>query len=308
VGRSIKLRAMRSTRLALGFVLLSAGCSGSIDGTPANEGDSAATAQPDVGVTETSVVDPLADPTEDPTAGEEGQGDFDAGTPVEEAGVAVDAAPAIDAAAATDTGTKKSAASILVGEAARELAAMKESTYSHTTNVVESTGTFDYDCSGFIDYALSRVLPAQLASLASYEGVSRPLAKHYEAFFESIPASGSKGGWTRVSRAADLVPGDVVAWLKPADVVSTNTGHVLMVRGAVKPNPARADEILVPIYDSTSSPHGSTDSRAPSGEGLGTGTIGVLIDAKGAPVGYRWTGGVSVKLEYTSVALGHLEG
>jgi hypothetical protein len=185
---------------------------------------------------------------------------------------------------------------------------MKESTYSHTTKVVEATGTFDYDCSGFIGYALSRVLPAQLASLATAEGVARPLAKHYEGFFESIPASGSKGGWKRVSRAVDLVPGDVVAWLKPADVVSTNTGHVLLVRGAVKPNPARADEVLVPIYDSTSSPHGSSDSRAPSGEGLGIGTIGVLIDSKGAPVGYRWTGGSSVKLEYTSVALGHLEG
>lgn len=295
---------MRSVRLALGFVLLSAGCSGSIDGTPANTTDSGVL--PSEGASETSVADPLADPTEDPTAGEEGQGDFDAGTEdtsaPEEAGVAVDAAPA------TDSGAKKSAASTLVSEAARELAAMKESTYSHTTNVVESTGTFDYDCSGFIDYALTRVLPAQLASLASAQGVSRPLAKHYEAFFASIPATGSKGGWTRVSHAIDLVPGDVVAWLKPADVVSTNTGHVLMVRGAVKVNPARPDEVLVPIYDSTSSPHGSTDSRAPSGEGLGTGTIGVLIDAKGAPVGYRWTGGISVKLEYTSVALGHLEG
>jgi hypothetical protein len=307
VGRSIKLRAMRSTRLALGFVLLSAGCSGSIDGAPANAVDSGALPEAS---SETSVVDPvadpLADPSEDPTAGEEGQGDTDAGLP-EEAGVEVDAAPAMDAASATDSGPKKSAASILASEAARELAAMKESTYSHTTNVVESTGTFDYDCSGFIDYALSRVLPAQLASLASAEGVTRPLAKHYEAFFAGLPATG-KGGWKRVEHAIDLQPGDVVAWLKPADVVSTNTGHVLMVRGAVKPNPARADEILVPIYDSTSSPHGSTDSRAPSGEGLGTGTIGVLIDAKGAPVGYRWTGGVSVKLEYTSVALGHLEG
>jgi hypothetical protein len=287
--------------------LFSAGCSGSIQGAQAVAEDSGAEA-----TSEASAFDPLAEPADPGGDGEEGAGDVDAGSPAEadaapeptseDAGT-VDAAPAVDAG-----GPKKSAASTLLAEAARELAAMKESTYSHTTNVVEATGTFDYDCSGFIDYALGRVLPAQLASLASAQGVSRPLAKHYEAFFESIPASTNKGGWTRVGRAIDLRPGDVVAWLKPADVVSTNTGHVLMVRLAPTVNPARADEVLVPIYDSTASPHGSTDSRAPSGEGLGTGTIGVLVDGKGAPVGYRWTGGTSVKLEYTSVALGHLEG
>ncbi len=195
----------------------------------------------------------------------------------------------------------------LDAESDRQLAVMKSTVYQHTTEIDESTGTFKYDCSGFVGYALARVLPDRLESVKAWNGVKRPLAKHYTNFFASIDPGKAKSGWTRVARAIDLVPGDVVAWLKPADMVSANTGHVMIVRAAPKQNPARADEVLVPITDSTASPHGATDSRWSEGHGLGTGTIGLLVDAKGAPVKYRWNGGTSTTIRTTLIALGRPE-
>jgi hypothetical protein len=201
----------------------------------------------------------------------------------------------------------KPAASLLAAEAARELSVMKTSLYEHTTFVDESTGTFNYDCSGFIGYALNRALPSHLSAVRAFNSVTRPLAKHYELFFASIEPGTKSSGWSRVARAIDLEPGDVVAWLKPADLVSTNTGHVMIVRAKPSLNPKRADEIIVPITDSSASFHGSTDTRYPSGQGLGNGPIGLLVSLTGEPIGYRWTGGVSTKEYLTEVSLGRPE-
>ena len=210
-----------------------------------------------------------------------------------------------DAGSAGPPSTKGSA--LLASEARREVAAMISSRYQHTTLVDESVGTFDYDCSGFVDYALGRVVPDALTVLQTASS-PRPLAADFESFFAAISAGSAKGRWRSVGRATDLVPGDVVAWVRPADVTSSNTGHVMIVREAPTPNPKRVDEVLVPITDSTSTPHGPADSRSAAGtDGLGTGTIGLLVDGAGVPLGYRWTGGYSSHDELTAVALGHLE-
>ena len=263
----------------------------------------------------------------DPTAGEEGAGDPPAsdagvtgaggspdggvsggggsGSPDSGTGPAADsgATPAPSPSPAPGT----PGAALIAAEAVRELAVLKTSTYDHTTSVNESAGQFNFDCSGFVGYDLSKSLPDALGTLTAAT-TARPLAKDFEAFFAAIPTGGKTGRWHRVVRAADLVPGDVVAWLKPADVASSNTGHVLIVRLPVTPNPKRTDEWLVPITDSTSTPHGATDSRTPTGAtGLGTGTIGLLVDGGGAPIGYRWTGGVSVHDELTTISLGHAQ-
>jgi len=208
----------------------------------------------------------------------------------------------------TDSGTPgRPAAELLASEAARQVAAMKLSAYEHTTFVDEATGTFNYDCSGFLGYALTRALPSHLTAIKTFHSVSRPLAKHYELFFEAIEPGGNKSGWTRIARAIDLQPGDVVAWLKPADLVSTNTGHVMIVREKPSLSPKRTDEVIVPITDSSASFHGSTDTRYPSGEGLGNGPIGLIVDTSGRAVRYRWTGGVSTKEYVTAISLGRPE-
>ena len=271
------------------------GAPGSADAGPPAAPDSGSPAAPDTG-------SPAAPDTGSPSSA-------DAGPPAPAPGPSPSPAPTPSPSPSPSPSPTPGAigATLVSSEAFRELTAMKSSTYSHTTTVDESTGQFDFDCSGFVGYDLSRSLPDALATLSAAT-TARPLAKDFEEFFAAIPAGGATGRWHRVVRAADLAPGDVVAWLKPADVASSNTGHVLVVRLPVTRNPARADEILVPITDSTSTPHGATDSRTATGAtGLGTGTIGLLVDAAGAPIGYRWTGGVSTHDEYTTVSLGHAQ-
>jgi hypothetical protein len=192
----------------------------------------------------------------------------------------------------------------LLGEVRRELSAAHTTRYRHTTAVDEQRGEFNYDCSGFLDYALHRVDPAAYNALPVSE--TRPLA---EDFVQAIAAAGpspTSGPWQQVPTAAQLRPGDVVAWLTPEDSDSDNTGHVMVVLAAPTRNAGRADEWLIPVADSTTSPHAADYRIAGSPTGLGTGTIGVVTDGSGRPVGYYWRGGVSTVLKHTVVALGRI--
>jgi hypothetical protein len=140
----------------------------------------------------------------------------------------------------------------LLSEIDRELGRMKSGTYVHRTSIDEAGGRFDFDCSGFAGYALNGAAPTAWEELraASPGHLARPLAKHFERFFESLSPGAARGHWQRVGRVSDLEPGDVVAWLRPADVSSKSTGHVVIVRGRVVPDANRA--FLVPVADSTS--------------------------------------------------------
>ena len=187
----------------------------------------------------------------------------------------------------------------LVIEIDRELGAVVETHYDHRTHVVEPDGVFDYDCSGFVGYALSRAAPAALRSVVEATR-ARPLARHFEAFFASPRAP-----WTRVERAADLAPGDVIAWLEPPAKHSRNTGHVMIVAHA--PRPGRPGEIIVGVIDSSRSGHGPADVRNRDHRGgLGTGELILLVDRDGRPSGYRWSLSRRSVAYRTEVALGHL--
>jgi hypothetical protein len=189
----------------------------------------------------------------------------------------------------------------LVAEAERELSAMRTSHYEHHTHVDEASGLFDYDCSGFVGYALSHVSPAALQAVAETTRRPRPLAKHFEAAFAAPPAP-----WHAVARADQLQPGDVIAWLEPADVVSRNTGHVMIVETA--PHPAsRANELVVGVIDSSHSQHGKSDTRhAGHHNGLGRGEIEIAVDANGAPTGFRWSTAAHSKVHETTIKFARL--
>jgi hypothetical protein len=195
----------------------------------------------------------------------------------------------------------------LLAEVDRELSAMRASAYSHRTHVDEAAATFDYDCSGLLVYALSRVAPDALAAVRATAS-RRPRSSEFVAFLEGIPAGGSRGRWQRVGRVQDLAPGDVVVWLKPADSRSTNTGHTMIVHGAPSPDPEHAGGFVVPIADSTEGPHGPGDSRVEAHRtGLGQGEIVLLTDSSGAPVGYRWSRSTRSREKATTIALGRLQ-
>lgn len=191
----------------------------------------------------------------------------------------------------------------LLAEAERELQARTSSTYAHDTHVDEKTGVYDYDCSGFVSYALERSVPDGLATI---QGASpkHPDAAQFEIFFASL-AKQPAGRWRSVARALDLGPGDVVAWIEPTSIVTSNTGHIVIVRAA-SAHPTIQNAILLKVIDSTESPHGPTDSRAPGGSGLGTGTLVLRADADGTPTGYQWSDQGTSKVYVTPVAMGRM--
>lgn len=201
------------------------------------------------------------------------------------------------------TATPPSARAVrLLQEGTRQLQAMRSSHYEHASQVDEARGAFNYDCSGFLGYALQRVDTSAYAALpVTSKSKKRPLAQDFFACIEQ-----KLGPWSQVQHARNLKLGDIVAWLKAPESDSHNTGHVMLVRAHAYANPERTDEILVPILDSTMSPH-SEDSRTKGETGLGSGLIGILVDREGRPVAFRWKGGQSRKPVEIPIALGRLE-
>lgn len=180
--------------------------------------------------------------------------------------------------------------------------------YSHTTVMNEATNTRQTDCSGFVDYALGRVLPDALVGVTSDAAKGRPLADDWYRFLAARPAAPttdpSRVWWRRVAHPVNLVAGDVIAWLRPPSVESDNTGHVMVVTGP--PRAGRDHELIVPITDATASEH-ANDTRGATRTGIGSGEIGLQLDAQGEARAYYWKGGQSPTAYVTKIALGHLE-
>ena len=165
-------------------------------------------------------------------------------------------------------------------EVERELGAMRTTAYRRDTLVDEASGRFEYNCSGFINYALQRSLPDVFDLLVKATN-ARPRAADMVSAF-SVPGP----GWRNVL-ISEVDRGDVVAWTRPEGLSSRHTGHVVVVAGKAD---QRADgEWVVPVVDASESPHGRKDSRhGPGVTGLGTGAI-VLFSKDVQVAGYRWS-------------------
>jgi hypothetical protein len=198
----------------------------------------------------------------------------------------------------------------LIAEAVRQLRAMKTTHYRHKSKIDEATGKFDYDCSGFVAYALLNAAPTALAVVPI--GIKgRPRAEDFASYFSALPTDGP---WISVKRGVEIAPGDIVAWLRPADVDNSNTGHIAIVLdklGVAAPSTAVAKaggarELLFRVVEATESPQGD-DVRGPdTATGLGTGTIGLVVDGSDAPVAYRWKGGESARAHATLISVARL--
>lgn len=187
----------------------------------------------------------------------------------------------------------------LLAEAERVIETMSASSYSHRTRI--ANGEYDVDCSGFVDWLLGRVNPLALAELKSLS-VKRPLAKHFVAMLTSdVP----KVHWSRVPAVSELVPGDLIVWDKPVDVISTNTGHAMLVAG--KPRLERDSRWTIPVIDSSASAHGSRDARhAHHATGIGRGTIVLETSARGEPIAYHWSTAKTSLRHDTRIVLGRI--
>ena len=190
-----------------------------------------------------------------------------------------------------------------LGEVRAQLDGMRSTRYQHTTDVDPERGAYFYDCSGLVEYALARSAPEALRVLPT-STKARPLAVDIAFHLLRAPTHPADP-WLGVLTAAELEPGDLIAWVTPKESSSRNTGHVMVVTAPPVRSPARPDEWLVEIVDSTSTPHAG-DSRRDGHTGLGSGTVGLVVDGAGRPTAYRWRGGESPKAPRTLVALGRL--
>jgi len=170
----------------------------------------------------------------------------------------------------------------------RIAAEVSETEYVHGIAVDARRGIYRFDCSGMAAWVLSRGAPHAHAQ-TTWRREGRPLAQTYEAVIRAASPD-ARTGWRRVLRVGDARPGDVVAWRKPENLASQNTGHVAFVVLPPLPLPDDPQAYLVRIVDATSLHH-LNDVRAPPGEtGFGYGTIALVVDSADRPIAYGWVG------------------
>ena len=193
----------------------------------------------------------------------------------------------------------------LLGEVRANL---RDSRYTHATLVNEKVGRYEFDCSGMAAWVLRRVAPKAHGAVLWRSKGSRPLARDYYSQIAAVPAGAPKNGWSRVERVSDTRPGDVIAWLRPKEVRSTNTGHVAFVVDAPRPTAEVPHGYLLRIADASQYQH-EDDTRAETGKtGFGMGTILVVADPEtDTPVAYGWVGVRSAWLLETRIAIGRVE-
>lgn len=203
---------------------------------------------------------------------------------------------------------------MLFNESKREYGWLNKSTsyYSHTTYMNESTGTRRTDCSGYIGYALRRVLRTAYDRINAATDGTSVKSEDYFNYFMGRPTTASTdtstSRWRKIRYIRDLKPGDVLVWRNPSWM--ENSGHTMVVRDYPRAGRSSKSEILVPIYDATSKPHsygGAWDSRGTSRTGVGAGTIGIKVNSSGEGVAYYWSGGTSGDVTYRTVIGGRIE-
>jgi hypothetical protein len=194
----------------------------------------------------------------------------------------------------------------LLEAAEHVLSTMKLSRYQHVTQVDEANGIYNFDCSGFVDYLLQQTLPDALAVIKYHPNrLNRPYHQDYYRFFARLGSMDNSGEWHAVHGPSDLLPGDVIAWLRPNESNYNGTGHVMIVRSNPTVDSKRSNELNTQIIDSTRSHH-AFDSRVNGANGVGTGTISLVMNTTGNSVGFRWSDGQSTRIEYTRIAFGEL--
>jgi hypothetical protein len=178
---------------------------------------------------------------------------------------------------------------------------LTESEYSYGLSVNEQRGVYRFDCSGMVQWVLRRSAPIAASTMA--HGLpQRPLARDFQRRIARAPRDRERGGWRRIARIADLAPGDVVAWVKPAEIDSPNTGHVAFVLLPPVLAPGYENAYLVRIADSSRLLH-DDDTRV-GRSGFGFGTILLVADPdNGVPTAYGWVG-LRWRAFETAIALG----
>ncbi len=152
-------------------------------------------------------------------------------------------------------------------------------------------------CGTFMTMLLKHTYGLTNAQFTAKTGSTSPNATKYH---DAIVA---ESGFTRVPRVDQLVPGDIMAIKYPASMQSS--GHVMMVQvlGDYHQRSDSRQEFLlngnqpdvmgyydVTVIDSSSSYHGSSDSRHSKPGGIGrNGIFRIYVDNNFVITGYTWS-------------------
>jgi hypothetical protein len=146
-------------------------------------------------------------------------------------------------------------------------------------------------CSTLVTKLLKQAYNFTNANFTTWTGETSPEAEDYWA------AGMNNNGFARVMNIADLKVGDlfIVKYLEP---VGTATGHVAIVAGPPSLISSTSSErrYALPVIDSSSSYHGTSDTRNridPStgdfDDGIGAGTMRMITDTNGLLIKYSWS-------------------
>lgn len=182
---------------------------------------------------------------------------------------------------------------------------VRSTQYRHATEVNESLGIYDWDCSGMVGWVLRRAAPTAFGAFER----DRPVAQDIARMIHDAPSDDERRGWRRITHVSMARPGDVFAWESPRNLRRDGmTGHT----GFVVEAPVRVaglDEAYsIRIADSTTLPH-QIDTRLLGLDfdgGIGRGTMTFAVDADGAAYAYGWQGPWSPVFIRTPVEFGRV--
>ena len=166
---------------------------------------------------------------------------------------------------------------------------VRSTRYRHTTEVNESLGIYDWDCSGMVGWILRRAAPVAFSAL----GVDRPVAQGIAQVIRDAPVDDERDGWRRIVRVSALRPGDVFAWETPRNLRQDGmTGHTGFIVGSPRHLYGLDEAYSIVVADSTTLPH-QLDSRLLALDfdgGIGRGTMTFAVDSDGVAEAYGWQG------------------
>lgn len=146
-------------------------------------------------------------------------------------------------------------------------------------------------CAGFVTRSLQQAYGWDDLTMMAWLGSASPYAVNYH---DAIVA---ESGFERVLYLDEIRPGDIIAISYPAG--SDVTGHVAIAqsapsaRAAKQPLVSGTFQFGIRILDSSTSGHGSTDTRLQADgtyhEGAGSGVMRLYADEDLNIVGYTWS-------------------
>lgn len=170
--------------------------------------------------------------------------------------------------------------------------------YGSTPSYIRWEGDIGYTaaenrtvCGTFVTLLFQRAYGLKSSDFSAWMGTASPDAAVYH------DAIAAEDGFENIAGVSDIETGDIIAIKYPPG--SSCTGHVAIVAdlpveipmAAPILNGARQFEVV--ILDSTSTPHGSSDSRVKADgsfdAGAGSGSMRLYAGPKGKIVGYTWS-------------------